>query len=60
MKEGEVRKVKKVLGIEFKSVGLTKEEKEILLEAVRMGIRRVQYKRKKEKRPELSYWIGLE
>lgn len=46
--------------IELKSVGLTKEEKEILLKAVRMGIRRIQYKRKKEKRPELSYWIELE
>ena len=46
--------------IELKSVGLTKEEEEILLKAVGMGIRRIQYKRKKEKRPELLYWIGLE
>lgn len=46
-------------GIKIKSEGLNKEEKKIILDDVRNAIRKIQYKRKKENRQSLSYWINL-
>lgn len=46
-------------GIKIKAVGLDDVERKILKGAMRMALRRIQYKRKKENRNRLLYWIRL-
>lgn len=50
-----IRGIKVKQGIKIKAVGLTKEEKEIIGNAMR----KIKYERKKNKRPSLSYLIKL-
>lgn len=50
-----IRGIKVEQGIKIKAVGLTKEEKEIIENAVR----KIKYGRKKNKRPFLPYLIKL-
>ena len=46
-------------GVKIKSVGLSKEEQKMILDDVKKTFRKIQYKREKENRPRLSYWIDL-
>ena len=46
-------------GVKIKTVGLDDAEREMLSDAVRTALRRIQYKRKKENRRSLLYWMNL-
>jgi len=50
-----IRGIKVQQGIKIKAVGLTKEEKKIIENAMR----RIKYGRKKDNRPSLPYLIEL-
>lgn len=46
-------------GVKIKTVGLDDVERKMISDAIRMALRRIQYKRKKENRRSLSYWMSL-
>lgn len=46
-------------GVKIKTVGLDDAERKMLSDAIRTTLRRIQYKRKKENRRSLLYWMSL-
>ena len=46
-------------GVKIKTIGLDDVERKMLSDAVRMAIKRIQYKRKKENCRRLSYRMSL-
>lgn len=54
-----IRGIKVQEGVKIKAVGLDDNERKMLSDAIRMTLRRIQYKRKKENRRSLLYWMNL-